>query len=320
MRLAKCTWSRGSLLSTLFLFGSVRLGCVEFATIPVVGRRIRERADRGRTVIGMSCGFVGQAGIGLRRSGTNCASGAERGITRERRRAACVRRARHVVTALGPTHPNPNPQHDETQEYYTNVGAVIDSLREDYPRLTEEEPSLSLYSDYVTFRTPAGMVSYGRPAYRGVLWLLRTQVRMFFMARSLTVLSLYYDKEEAQIILRWRLTGVSRVVPSGSPAVVIDGQSTYTLNDNGFIKDHLLDNVVRIRRSVRPLFDSVLSTATVSARLTGPRVGKPVRNGVPLCYGNISGPRRFHTSASSSTTNAAVNEERVELGGGMHKK
>ena len=261
--------------------------------------------------LGMSCGFVGQAGIGLRRNALSDTCVLEQGATRERRRTAYIRRARYPVTALGPT--PPSAQHDKTQQYYANVGAVIDSLREDYPRLTEEEPSLSVYSEYVTFRTPGGTVCQGRAAYRGVLWLLRTQIRMFFMARSLTVLSLYYDKEAAQVILRWRLTGVSRVVPSGSPTVVIDGQSTYTLNDYGLIKDHLLDNIVRIRRSIRPLFESVLSTATVSGRISRSPVGRPVRNGVPSYYGNISGQRRFHNATSRCTKSASKHEEQVEL-------
>lgn len=162
------------------------------------------------------------------------------------------------------------------QEYLANVGSVIDSLRADYPRLAEEEPSLEMYSEVVTLRSPAGILCQGIPAYRGVLWFMRAQLRLFFSSRTIQVLGLYHDKDACQIYVRWRLSGHSRVALPSSPVFIYDGLSIYTLNDEGYIMDHLLDNIVRVRRSIRPIFEAVLSSAAASAHLTGARVGAPV--------------------------------------------
>lgn len=179
----------------------------------------------------------------------------------------------------------------DEQEYWANVGSVIDSLREDYPRIPDEEPSLALYSAAVTLRSRTGMVCQGRPAYRGVLWLIRAQLRMLFTARSLSVLGLNFDRQAAQIYVRWRLSGAPRMAATACPAFIYDGLSIYTLDDSGYIKDHLLDNIVRIRRPLRPLFESVLAAAVSGGAAPAP-VGVPTGAGVAIpswCAGDDVG-------------------------------
>lgn len=203
----------------------------------------------------------------------DAARSAARTMRRPRRaRGASVRCT--VEPRAPPGHAPPG----KTQEYWANVGSVIDALREDYPRLPDAEPSLALYSSAVTLRSRAGVICQGRAAYRGVLWLARAQLRMCFTMRSLAVMGIYFDRAAAQVYVRWRLTGVSRVSAARSPAYVYDGLSLYTLDDNGCIRDHLLDNIVRIRRPLRPLFDSVLAAA-VAGRPS------PAPVGVPVCFG-----------------------------------
>lgn len=194
------------------------------------------------------------------------------------RRTHCARRCRTFATAERPPPPptSEEAKRNERQEYLANVGSVIDALRADYPRLAEEEPSLELYSEVVTLRSPAGLLCQGLPAYRGVLWFMRAQLRLFFSSRSITVLGLYHDKDAAQIYVRWRLTGHSRVALASSSAFIYDGLSIYTLNDDGYISDHLLDNIIRVRRSIRPIFEAVLSSAAASAHLSGVPVRAPV--------------------------------------------
>lgn len=197
------------------------------------------------------------------------------------RRPRCARRSR-TQCALPPpiwSKEKEKATAAETQEYIANVGSVIDSLRSDYPMLPHDEPSLALYCDYVTLRSPAGFICQGKSAYRAILWLMRTQLRMFFQNRRLVVLGLYHDREADEVYVRWRFSGFSRVAPAGTPAFVYDGLSIYSLNEQGHISDHTLDNIMRVRRSIRPLFESVLAAASVAHM---PGVAAPVPARAPL--------------------------------------
>lgn len=193
---------------------------------------------------------------------------------RRRLRPPCARRSRTPSACAAPPGKEQKPPRKQSAEYHANVGSVIDSLRSDYPLLPTVEPPLSSYAENLTLRARAGLLCQGLPAYRGVLWLLRAQLRVCFGPRvHVAVHGLFHDAGAGQVFVRFRLSATPRVgmgvvgLGGGASAgsFVYDGLSVYTLNEAGLIEDHLLESIVRLRRPLRPLFESVLSASPVAA-------------------------------------------------------
>lgn len=186
------------------------------------------------------------------------------------------------------------PRCERCPEYSTNVGAVIDTLRIDYPRILEDEINYDIYAPNVVFYDRTGNWVQGLSAYRAVIWAVRTQMRLFFTVRNVAIQSVFHCEGEGAIYLRWRLTVTPRVLALMSvvPSLrtrslwVYDGLSVYKLNNEGWVCEHSLENNARNRTRVRPLFEDVLSVgrAVSRGRERGTPVGAGAGVGVPSWY------------------------------------
>lgn len=143
-------------------------------------------------------------------------------------------------------------------------------LRDEYPLLLTECPSLDLFRDDMLFSDTSGNRLYGKDAYRTVLFLLRLHVRVILTNAALTVVSLQYRDDEPSIHVRWRLRAAPRTWALGatSEATVLDGLCVYYLDERGLIIHHAMETVIRGRRPmVRSLFERVLAVGQVTVRI-----------------------------------------------------
>ena len=89
------------------------------------------------------------------------------------------------------------------------------------------------------FRDPS-LHFKGIKNYKLIFWSLRFHGRLFFSRMFVDVLRIW-QPEDHQIKMRWRVRGVPRVWWEAEG--VIDGISTYKLDNEGKIYEHIVDNV-----------------------------------------------------------------------------
>lgn len=157
--------------------------------------------------------------------------------------------------------PPPSPQPNRSPDFHANVGTVIDTLREDYPRLLTTPPDMQIFRDDVIISDVTGYRLTGKDAYRTVLFLLRVHTKLFLTSSSLHIVSMFYhDDNRPAVHVRWRMRATTRVwTPSmpHSPAIV-DGLSIYYLDSSGWIYHHVFESRVRNGgKMVRVVFDHV---------------------------------------------------------------
>lgn len=93
------------------------------------------------------------------------------------------------------------------------------------------------------FTDSNGATIHGFDAYRSLLWLLRTQARIFFTGSCVEIKSVFHDDYEGKIYIRWSLMGELRM----GRRVVIDGLSLYRLGVDGRVVEHCLESISRSR-------------------------------------------------------------------------
>lgn len=173
----------------------------------------------------------------------------------------------------------PPPGKERSPDYYANVGDAIRTLREDIPVLFYKElncewflmpispysngqmtvtPHATLsvsffcklftvfmhvadeiYREDIVFRDPS-LHFKGLKNYKLIFWSLRFHGRLFFSRLLVDVLRIW-QPEDHQIKLRWRVHGIPRVWWEAEGT--LDGVSTYKLDSDGRIYEHMVDNV-----------------------------------------------------------------------------
>ena len=160
-----------------------------------------------------------------------------------------------------------------------NLGTVIDTLREDIPRMAAEDPDYSVYASNIVFADRSGNRVVGLEAYRRVLWAIRTQLKLFFCNTYVFIQSLYHDDYEGAIYVRWRISTTPRwLLLSGGATTtswVYDGLSVYVLNSDGLVAQHLLENNARSRHAQKIKFRKVHAVSTARATPAGAGLGVP---------------------------------------------
>ena len=128
-------------------------------------------------------------------------------------------------------------------DYHANVGKVIDVLRNDIPLIMHTPMDMSIYHPQILFTDSNGASIQGMDAYRSLLWLLRTQAKIFFSTTRVEIQSVFHDDYEARVYIRWRLRGELRV----GGRLIVDGLSVYRLGADGRVVEHILESVNRSR-------------------------------------------------------------------------
>lgn len=129
---------------------------------------------------------------------------------------------------------------EKSPDYYANVGDAIRTLREDVPRLFEQDLNYDIYRDDITFRDPRNSFS-GMKNYQTIFWSLRFHGRIFFKQLYVEVRRIW-QPSDGVISMRWTVHGIPRVPWEAEGT--FDGISQYKLDSDGKIYEHAVDNVI----------------------------------------------------------------------------
>lgn len=136
------------------------------------------------------------------------------------------------------------PQRTRNQErspdYFANVGDAIRTLREDIPELFQRELNYSIYRDDIHFKDPRFQFE-GIKNYKLIFWSLRFHGRIFFSNLYVEIKRIWQPSDDV-IKMRWTVHGIPRVPWEAEG--IFDGISTYKLDNNGRIYEHIVDNIL----------------------------------------------------------------------------
>jgi hypothetical protein len=119
--------------------------------------------------------------------------------------------------------------------YQAQVKKAIKTLKQDLPTLFEQDISYDIYTQDIYFQDPVNQFK-GKFNYRIIFWTLRFHARLFFT-------EIYFDvhdvkqTEERIIKAYWTVRGTLRL--PWKSRIFFNGDSTYQLNQDGFIYNHL---------------------------------------------------------------------------------
>ncbi|MBK1986622.1 DUF2358 domain-containing protein [Sphaerospermopsis aphanizomenoides BCCUSP55] len=112
---------------------------------------------------------------------------------------------------------------------------IIEILKQDLPTLFEQDISYNIYSQDIFFRDPVNKFN-GKFNYRIIFWTLRFHGQLFFTELAFDLHDVC-ESGENTILATWTVRGVLRV--PWKARLFFNGYSTYKLNDEGFIYEHI---------------------------------------------------------------------------------
>lgn len=113
-------------------------------------------------------GFVSPFPVRVGNSSVRCGS---KNDLRERR--SYRKRVSGGFRSLSMTDGQEGSKEVSQQEYYANVGSVIETLREDYPLMFSKQPDLKRFTDNIILRDRNNYKLQGKDAYISFFWALR---------------------------------------------------------------------------------------------------------------------------------------------------
>mmetsp|Transcript_31990 Transcript_31990/g.60157 ORF Transcript_31990/g.60157 Transcript_31990/m.60157 type:complete len:413 (-) Transcript_31990:328-1566(-) len=145
------------------------------------------------------------------------------------------------VQNLGP----PNPQGDpngKSEDFYTNVGDAIRTLRRELPMVFYEDLTYNIYREDIVFTDPRNSFK-GLDKYKLIFRTIRFFGRVFFRPRSLWLnIIRIWQPNEGKIVVRWTVHGMPWLA-FGNEEGTFDGTSEFKLDRNGKIYEHKVTNV-----------------------------------------------------------------------------
>jgi hypothetical protein len=115
------------------------------------------------------------------------------------------------------------------------IPEMIDVLTADLPTLFERDISYDIYAEDILFRDPVNKFK-GKFNYRIIFWTLRFHGQLFFTEIAFDLHDV--SQTDAKTILaNWTVRGVLRV--PWKARIFFNGYSTYKLNDEGLIYEHI---------------------------------------------------------------------------------
>jgi hypothetical protein len=112
---------------------------------------------------------------------------------------------------------------------------IIQTLKQDLPTLFEKDITYDIYSQDIFFKDPVNTFK-GKFNYRIIFWTLRFHGKLFFT-------ELFFDlhdvaqSDESTILADWTVRGTLRV--PWKAQVFFNGTSTYSVNSDGLIYNHI---------------------------------------------------------------------------------
>lgn len=115
------------------------------------------------------------------------------------------------------------------------IDEIIQTLKQDLPTLFEKDITYDIYSSDIFFKDPVNTFKW-KFNYRIIFWTLRFHGKLFFTELFFD-LHKVYPKDESTILAEWTVRGTLRV--PWKARLFFNGTSTYSLNSEGLINNHL---------------------------------------------------------------------------------
>ncbi|WP_339327921.1 DUF2358 domain-containing protein [Anabaena lutea] len=115
------------------------------------------------------------------------------------------------------------------------IERIITTLKQDLPTLFESDISYDIYTQDIFFRDPVNKFK-GKFNYRIIFWTLRFHAQLFFTEIAFDLHDVSQSEEDT-ILAKWTVRGVLRV--PWKARLFFNGYSTYKLNDEGLIYEHI---------------------------------------------------------------------------------
>ncbi len=122
-----------------------------------------------------------------------------------------------------------------TTAYQLQVTRVIETLQKELPTLFEKDISYDIYTRSIYFQDPISRFK-GKFNYRIIFWTLRFHAQLFFQAIYFDVHDVHQSDKET-IKVNWTVRGTLRL--PWKACLFFNGNSTYKLNQEGLIYNHL---------------------------------------------------------------------------------
>jgi hypothetical protein len=122
-----------------------------------------------------------------------------------------------------------------TSHYQSQVEQAIETLQKDLPTLFEKDITYDIYTKDIYFQDPVNRFKW-KFNYRIIFWTLRFHAQLFFT-------EIYFDlhdvnqTQEDIIKANWTVRGTLRL--PWKARIFFNGDSTYKLNQEGLIYNHL---------------------------------------------------------------------------------
>lgn len=113
---------------------------------------------------------------------------------------------------------------------------VVETLKRDLPTLFEKDISYDIYTQDIYFQDPVNKFK-GKLSYRVIFWTLRFHAQLFFTQIYFDLHNVSHQLSEEIILAEWTVRGVLRV--PWKAKVFFNGYSTYKLNQNNLIYEHI---------------------------------------------------------------------------------
>lgn len=127
-------------------------------------------------------------------------------------------------------------------------GVAIRTIRDEFPRIFEQDLTYSIFRDDVVFVDDVGLPGMGMgglnatasgiDAYKRAFWMLRLHGRVLYSRVRVVVLRIWQPRDR-QLAVRWSIVASPRLLSSlGIDDIHFDGISEYKLDSRGLIYEH----------------------------------------------------------------------------------
>ena len=139
------------------------------------------------------------------------------------------------------------PDHEQNTEFELKLGKAMDTLRQDYPHLLTQLPSLQIYDPNLEVVDPSGVTLHSLKSYKTSFGLIHMVIKLFYCPdQSSLKYKLVYDCARKNIRIRWNAILIPRAIYGGEKNPLhVDGISVYELDrQSGLIVQHRVEHLL----------------------------------------------------------------------------
>lgn len=140
-----------------------------------------------------------------------------------------------------------SPDQDDDHDFNMNLGRAMDYLAHDVPLMFSAPPRLEIFTSNVVLKDPIGELLHGRRLYGALHTSLRVLGAITAIKPRVGVSSICYSKTKKVVELKWTMAASAPFIGE-STAVKLSAVSLYSVNPEGLIFEHAIDN--RIKRDL----------------------------------------------------------------------